>query len=255
MEISAKTVMQLREKTGVAMMACKKALVEAEGDEEKAIEILRKKGEAKSASKADRATGEGAVGVKIEGGKGVMTSISCETDFVARNDDFKALVDKVTANFFEKGEDAQAENEQMVKDAVITLGENLQLGELKTVEAATVGGYVHTTGKIGVLIGLTGGTEDQAKDVAMHAAAMNPMVVNPEEVTEELIAKEKEIWADQLKQEGKPEDMIEKIMLGKEKKFREEGALMAQPFVKDSSKKVSEFLGDASVASYSRLTI
>jgi elongation factor Ts len=255
MDISAKQVMELRAKTGVSMMAVKKALVEAEGDEEKAVEILRKRGEAKSASKADRETGEGGIGLKIEGGKGVIAALRCETDFVARNDDFKALLKTVADKFYEAGPAAEAENKEIIANAVNTLGENIQLAGYQVIEAPVIGGYVHTTGKIGVLVGLDGGTEEQAKDVAMHAAAMNPMVITPEEVTDDLVAKEKEIWADQLKQQGKPEEMIEKIMGGKEKKFREEGALMSQPFVKDSSMTVGQFLGDAKVAEYVRSVV
>jgi len=255
MEISAKVVMDLRNKTGVSMMACKKALVEAEGDEEKAIEILRKRGEAKAADKGDRATGEGGIGVKIEGGKGVMAAIRGETDFVARNEAFQELVQTITNNFFDKGEGAQEENEKIVQEAVNTLGENIQLGGHQVVEAAVVGGYVHTNGKIGVLIGLDGGEEDKARDVAMHAAAMNPMVVSPDEVTDELIAKEKDIWTEQLKNEGKPENIMEGILAGKEKKFREEGALVSQPFVKDSSMSVGDYLGDVNVAEYMRMAI
>lgn len=255
MEISAKQVMELRNKTGVSMMAVKKALVEANGDEEKAIELLRKRGEAKSADKADRETGEGGIGMKIEGGKGVMAAIKCETDFVARNDDFKALLQNIADKFFTAGAGAEEECKQIIANAVNTLGENIQLAGFQVIESAVVGGYVHTNGKIGVLIGLDGGTEDQAKDVAMHAAAMNPMVVSPDEVTDELVAKEKDIWIDQLKQEGKPENIMEGILAGKEKKFREEGALISQPFVKDSSMSVGQFLGDANVTEYVRSSI
>jgi elongation factor Ts len=255
MDISAKQVMELRAKTGVSMMAVKKALVEAEGDEEKAVELLRKRGETKSAAKSDRATGEGGVGLKIEGGKGVMVAIKCETDFVSRNDAFKELLQTVADKYFEMGDAAEEALKETIANAVNTLAENIQISGHNVVESAVVGGYVHTNGKIGVLIGLDGGEAEQARDIAMHAAAMNPMVVNPEEVTDELVEKEKVIWVDQLKQEGKPEEMIEKIMGGKEKKFREEGALMSQPFVKDSSKKVAEFLGDVKVSEYVRAVI
>lgn len=255
MEISAKTVMDLRKKTGVSMMACKKALVEAEGDEEKAIEILKKRGETKSADKAGRKAGEGGIGLKLSDGKGLLASVRCETDFVSRNDDFKKLVQDITERYFESGDAAQEENENAVKEAVNTLGENIQLGGHQSLEAPVVGGYVHTTGKIAVLIGLEGGDAEKAKDVAMHAAAMNPMVVSPDEVTDELVAKEKEIWIDQLKNEGKPENIIDTILQGKEKKFREEGALVSQPFVKDSSMSVGDYLGDAKVVEYVRVVI
>ncbi|MDF2378840.1 MAG: translation elongation factor Ts [Candidatus Gracilibacteria bacterium] len=253
-DISAKTVMELRAKTGVSMMACKKALVEAEGDEEKAIEILRKRGEAKSADKADRATGEGAVAIKIEGTKGCVSSLSCETDFVARNDAFVALAQTICDNYFAEGDTAQEKNENLVKEAVNTLGENIKLGSYEMVESGVLGGYVHSNGKIGVIVGADGTEEGKLKDVAMHAAAMNPKVTSPAEVTDELVAKEKEIWTEQLKNEGKPENIMEGILAGKEKKFREEGALLTQAFVKDPSMKVGEYLGGENVK-YVRLAV
>jgi len=255
MDISAKAVMDLRNKTGVSMMAVKKALVEAGGDEEKAIEILRKRGEAKSAEKSDRETGEGAVAISIQGNKACIAALRCETDFVARNDDFVKLAQDVADKYLEKGEAAQEENESMVREAVNTLGENIQIGEYVLVNAPVIGGYVHSNRKIGVLIGLSGGSEDKAKDVAMHAAAMNPLVKNPTEVSDELVAKEREIWVEQLKNEGKPENIMDNILKGKEKKFREESALTAQVFVKDNNVTVGQFLEGAEVAEYVRIKI
>jgi elongation factor Ts len=255
MEISAKAVMDLRNKTGVSMMAVKKALVEAEGNEEKAIEILRKRGEAKSAEKSDRATGEGAVAVSIKGNKACIVALRCETDFVARNEDFVKLSQSLADNYLEKGPAAQEENEATVREAVNTMGESIILGEYVLIDAPVIGGYVHSNRKIGVLVGLSAGTEDKAKDVAMHAAAMNPMVKHPGEVSDELVAKEKEIWIDQLKAEGKPENIMENILKGKEKKFREESALTAQVFVKDNNVTVGQYLEGAEVAEYVRIKI
>lgn len=255
MEVSAKDVMALRQKTGCGMMAIKKALEEVDGDQEKAIELLRKRGETKSAEKASRKAGEGVVAIKMEGQKGVVASVFCETDFVARNEDFVKLAQTIADRYFEKGETAQSENEQAVKEAVGSLGENIKLGEWKLIEASTLGSYVHSNRKIGVIIGLEGGKEEQAKDVAMHAAAMNPVVVSPEEVTDEIVSKEKEIWTEQLKQEGRPENIMENILKGKEKKFREEGALVSQAFVKDPSQTIQGYLGDAKVAQYIRVAI
>jgi|CXWL01.1.fsa_nt_gi elongation factor Ts len=255
MEISAKAVMDLRNKTGVAMMAVKKALMEAEGDEDKAIEILRKRGETKSSEKADRMTGEGVVAISMKGNKACITEIRCETDFVARNDDYVKLAQDVADRFLDQGEVAKDENEKAVKEAVNTLGENIQLGEFRIIEAPVIGGYIHSNRKIGVLIGLEGGNEEKARDVAMHAAAMNPVVVSPHEISDDLISKEKTIWADQLKAEGKPEAMLENIMKGKEKKFREEGALVSQAFVKDGGMTVGQYLNDAKVVSYVRMKI
>ncbi len=255
MNISAAVVMALRDKTGVSMMAVKKALVEAEGNEEKAIEILRKRGEMKSSEKADRATKEGAVAMVIKGGKGVLASLRCETDFVARNTDFIKLAQEISQWYCDKGEAAKIPSEAVVKAAVNTLGENIQLGEWAAIEAPVVAGYVHSNRKIAVLVGLEGGSEDQARDVAMHAAAMNPKVVSPEEVSADAVKKEQEIWTEQLSKEGKPADKIPMIMKGKEKKFREEQALTTQAFVKDNSKTVGQFLGSAKIVKYVRLAI
>lgn len=255
MDISAKAVMDLRNKIGVSMMAVKKALVEAGGDEEKAIEILRKRGETKSAEKSDRMTGEGSVAISIKGNKACIAALRCETDFVARNDDFVKLSQTIADNFLAKGEAAQAENEKMVSDAVNTLGESIRLGEFVFIEAPVIGGYIHSNRKIGVLIGLSSGSEEKAKDVAMHAAAMNPTVKNPDEVSSELIAKEREIWIEQLKNEGKPENIMENILKGKEKKFREESALTAQVFVKDNNVTVGQYLEGTQVVEYVRMKI
>ncbi len=255
MNINAAQVMALRDKTGVSMMAVKKALVESEGNEEKAIEILRKRGEMKSSEKADRATKEGVVAMVIKSGKGALVCLRCETDFVARNTDFIKLAQEIAQWYFDKGEAAREPSEGAVKAAVNTLGENIQLGEWTMFEAPVVAGYVHSNRKIAVLIGLSDGMEDQARDVAMHAAAMNPKVVAPEEVSAEAIAKEQEIWTEQLTKEGKPADKIPMIMKGKEKKFREDQALTTQAFVKDNSKTVGQFLGSAKIVKYARLAI
>lgn len=255
MLITASLVMSLRDKTGVSMMACKKALLEASGDEDKAIEILRKRGEMKSSEKSDRATKEGVVATKIEGSKACIAALRCETDFVARNADFQRLAQQVVDGYFAKGEAAQTENEAMVKEAVNKLGENILISPFQIIEAPVIGGYVHSNFKIGTLIGLDKGSVEQARDVAMHAAAMNPKVKYPEDISSEVIAKEKEIWNAQLAQEKKPTNILENILKGKEKKFREENALSSQMFVKDNSKTVDQYLGDAKIIQYVRLAI
>lgn len=255
MEISAKAVMDLRNKTGVSMMAVKKALVEAGGDEDKAIEILRKRGETKSSEKADRAASEGVVAMAIKGNKACLSSVHCETDFVARNEDFVKLAQTIADRFLEKGDAAQAENEKAAQDAVNTLGENIQLGQHVMIEAPVIGGYIHTNRKIGVLVGLSHGTEEKARDVAMHAAAMSPAVKHPHDISMEMVTKEREIWVEQLKAEGKPENIVENILKGKEKKFREEGALSSQVFVKDNSITVGQYLDGSELVEYVRLKI
>jgi len=256
MEISAKAVMDLRKKTGVSMMACKKALIEAGGDEEAAVEILRKSGEAKAMKKADRETSEGMVYGEVRGGKGVLIKVSCETDFVARNEAFTELAKSMTDKAFEHGLDgAASHHEEMAKDAVVTLGENIKCSEIKELEGTHLFTYIHSNNKIGAIVAISEDNAELGKDLAMHVVASNPAVVNPEEVNDELVEKEKEIWKEQLLAEGKPEAMLDKIMEGKVKKFREEGALLTQPFVKDPSVKVQEILKGASVEGFIMLSI
>ncbi len=256
MEISAKAVMDLRKKTGVSMMACKKALMEAEGNEEQAIEILRKSGEAKALKKADRETSEGAVYGEIRDGKGVLVKIGCETDFVARNEAFEELAKKMIDLAFEKGAEAMKdEADALAKDAVVTLGENIQFAGAKELEGETLAIYMHSNKKTAAIVALSGGSEDLGKDFAMHVVASQPVVVSPDEVPEELVEKEKEIWREQLIEEGKPEAMLDQIMAGKVKKFKEQQALLTQEFVKDPSQKVEQVAGDAKVTGFIHLAI
>jgi elongation factor Ts len=238
-------------------LSCKEALEEAGGDEEKAIEILRKRGIAQAAKKATRDQAEGCVFIAEEGDKrAAVVLLKCETDFVARDDNFQALGKKIADTVLHKGLDAaNTLAQQEVPALVQKLGENITLGDVHLFEHPVVGSYLHSNGKIGVVIGLDGGTRDIARDVAMHAAAMNPAVVRPEEISSELVEKEKEIWSEQLKKEGKPEAIIEKIMLGKEKKFREESALLKQSFAKDPSKTVKQYIGNATVVAYVRVAV
>lgn len=252
MSVSLDQIKKLREATGVSMTSCKSALEEANGDEEKAIELLRKKGEAKAADRVGKYTGEGTIAIKVKDGKAGMVKLACETDFVARGDDFVALAetlaDKVLSGELKEASQEVAE----VKDAVLKLGENVNIADLTLVEGDVLGSYLHSNKKIGVVVSLSGGAEDIANEVAMHAAATNPQVISPDEVSTDMVAKEKEIWAEQLQKEGKPAEIIEKIMMGKEKKFREENALIKQPFVKNPEQTVEQFLGDAKVKKFVR---
>lgn len=255
MSVSAQAITSLRNRTGVSILECKKALEEAKGDEEKAIEILRKRGIAQAAKKADRAQSEGGIFIVEANGKAGLVLIKCETDFVARDDSFITLGTTLAKTLAEQGkEKAEAEAETLVPAAVQKLGENISVGLMKVIEAPVTGSYVHSNRKIGVLIGMEGGSAEIAKDIAMHAAAMSPAYINPDQVTAEAVAKEKDIWTEQLSKEGKPADIVEKIMLGKEKKFREENALVTQPFVKDPSKTVQQYAGSGKVTHYERIT-
>lgn len=254
--ISASQVSALRARTGAGILDAKNALEEAAGNEEKAIEILRKKGQAQAVKKSDRAQSEGGVFIATDGRKAALVFVKSETDFVSRSDVFQKLGQELADTLLKKGQagfDAFAK--EKVPAAVLELGENISIGETQLVEAPIIGSYVHSNRKIGVIVGLDGGTTEQAVDAAMHAAAMNPSFVNPEEVSAESVAKEREIWKEQMAKDAgkKPPEILEKIMAGKEKKFREENALVTQAFVKDPSKTVSGMLGNAKVVKYSRV--
>ena len=253
---TAEAVFSLRSRTGVSILECKKALEEAQGDEEKAIEILRKKGIETAANKSGREQGEGMIFGTASDGKAGLVLLKCETDFVARDENFQAFGQELAQIVHDEGkEKAEAAAEQKITDLVQKLGENISVEEIHVFDSPVIGCYVHSNGKIGVVIGLDKGEQELARDAAMHAAAMNPAFVSPEDIPEEMIAKEKEIWTEQLKTEGKPADIVEKIMIGKEKKFREENSLLKQEFVKDSSKTVEQHLNGAKVVEYIRVAI
>jgi elongation factor Ts len=255
MSITAAQVNSLRQRTGVSMMQCKKALEEVGGDEEKAIDLLRKKGAAKAAEKADRATNEGVVVTKVEGGKAAIVKLLCETDFVAKNEEFLKIANDAAETALKDGaEAAKSAAEQPMKDLFTKLGENMSI-EVKVMEGEGIGDYIHSNCKIGTLVNLKSPDADKARDIAMQVAAMNPLVISPDEVADEAVEKEKEIWRDQLLNEGKPEEMLDRIMMGKEKKFREESALLKQAFVKDGDKTVEEYLEDNTVTEFVRMSV
>lgn len=253
MAVTAIMVKELRERTGLGMMDCKKALTETDGDIEAAIENLRKSGQAKAAKKAGRIAAEGAVSIAvINGGKlGVMVEVNSETDFVARDDNFTNFVNKVVTRVGETRETdieklmalpAEEGGDVSLEDARLALvqkiGENIQVRRAVVLSAeGVVGAYTHGS-RIGVLVALNGGDETLGKDVAMHVAAANPLVVNPEDISQELLEKEKEISAAQAKESGKPDNIIEKMIEGRVKKYLAEVSLVEQVFVKDPDIKV-----------------
>lgn len=258
MSISAKDVMDLRKKTGVSMMACKKALEEAAGDQEAAIEILRKSGEAKALKKADRETSEGIIAAEVRNGKGIMVKLACETDFVARNDDFISLAQRIIDIAFDKGvEAAKTEGADIMTTAVAQLGENMSLVDVAEINANSIGMYVHANNKIGALVAFSGDvSDDVAKDMAMQAVATAAEVVHPDEVDAESIEQEKAIYKEQLIAEGKPENIIDNIIAGKVKKYKEEKALLTIPFIKDPSKKAGDILsGGVTVVEFVKMAI
>ncbi len=254
--ITAAAIQSLRSRTGVSISAVKEALEEAEGNEEKAIELLRKRGIAQAAKKAAREQSEGIVFVKEEGSKAAMIIMRCETDFVARDDGFQSVGRSILETLFTKGMDAaKAEAAEKIPELVQKLGENITVDDMHSIEAPIIGAYLHSNAKIGVIIGLEGGARDTARDIAMHAAALSPMYIHPEQVGTDAIEKEREIWREQMKKDNKPEAMWDKIMMGKEKKFREESSITKQNFVKDPSKTVEQHLGDAKITAYVRASV
>ncbi len=256
--VSAQDVFALRARTGVSILACKQALEDAEGDQEKAIEILRKRGIAQAVKKADRAQSEGAIFIAENGSVAAIVVLKCETDFVARNPDFVMLGQQFADLALKEGiAAAQKDIATKLPDAIQKLGENLTVEEIQEIAAPALSAYVHSNRKVAVVVGAEPAGADRMKlrDAAMHAAALNPVYVRPDEVSDDVIAKEREIWTEQMKGEKKPEAILEKIMLGKEKKFREENALLTQAFVKDPSMTVEKYLGDVKVTSYVRVTV
>jgi len=255
MSITAEQVAKLRARTGSGILDAKNALEEAKGDEELAIEVLRKKGKAQAVKKGDRAQSEGAIFIASDGKKAALVQVKCETDFVGRSEVFVKFGQDLADTLLAKGKAAfDAYAAEKVPAAVLELGENISLGEVREIASPVVGTYVHSNRKIGVVVGLEGGTVEQASDVAMHGAAMNPSYVRPSDVSQEVVLKEKEIWKEQMKNDKKPPEILEKIMHGKEKKFREENARTTQAFVKDQNVTVEKMLGSAQIKEYVRIS-
>ncbi|MCQ4262034.1 elongation factor Ts [Stutzerimonas stutzeri] len=244
-EITAALVKELRERTGQGMMECKKALVAAEGDIEKAIDDMRASGAIKAAKKSGNIAAEGSIAVRVEGGRGLIIEVNSQTDFLALQDDFKAFVKESLDEAFEqKLNDVAplvASRESAREALVAKCGENVNIRRLTAVEGEVVGAYLHGH-RIGVLVTLKGGDAELAKDIAMHVAASNPAVLSPTDVSEELIAKEKEIFlqlnADKIS--GKPENIVENMVKGRINKFLAEASLVEQAFVKNPEVKVGE---------------
>ncbi|MCD8861095.1 translation elongation factor Ts [Mammaliicoccus sciuri] len=257
MAISAKLVKELREKTGAGMMDCKKALTETDGDIDKAVDYLREKGIAKAAKKADRIAAEGTTFVASKGNDAVILELNSETDFVARNEGFQNLVKEMADHILDvKPADVDALNasklangqtvEEKMNEAISTIGEKLTLRRftLKTkTDNDSFGEYLHMGGRIGVLTVVEGSTnEEAAKDVAMHIAALNPKFVSRDQVSDEELAHEKEILKQQALNEGKPENIVEKMVEGRMRKYLEEICAVDQAFVKNPDQTVAEFL-------------
>lgn len=267
MAITASLVKELRERTGAGMMDCKKALTEAGGDIEAAIEEMRKSGMAKAAKKAGRVAAEGGVVIKQEGGKAIIIEVNSETDFVANDDNFKGYASEVAGIALAEqpadvealmaapmgGETVETARQQLIQK----IGENINVRRFELVNSdGVLGGYQHGA-RIGVLVELEGGDEALAKDIAMHIAASRPICVSEDQVPQETLDKEKEIFSAQAAESGKPAEIIEKMVTGRIAKFLKEVTLLGQPFVKDPDTTVEKLLkgANASVKGFIRYEV
>ena len=275
MAITAKDVNKLRQMTGAGMMDCKKALTEAEGDFEKAIEILRKKGQKVSASRADRDTKEGSIFIKTNEGntEAVLIALNCETDFVGKNEEFLSLGNAILEVAFENAPaDIPALMSEKIGDLTVQekiteligkIGEKIEVSEYVRLKGETVVPYIHAGNKLGVLVALTGinGSDvtEAGKDVGMQIAAMNPVAVDESGVDASVVEKELEIGREQARAEGKPDNIIDKIAQGKLQKFYKENTLLHQQFVKDNGLTVAKYLDGVSkgltVSEFKRISI
>lgn len=280
--ISAQDVKTLRESTGAGMMDCKKVLTEADGDPQKALELLRERGLSKAGKRAGRETSEGTIAVANQGTTSVMIELGCETDFVAKTDDFQGLANEIATAIVNDGSAANVEQAQALKagdetiearvtNAAATMGENISLKRVERVVSDTVvGSYIHMGGKLGVVVALSGGAggaasdadyASVAKDVAMHVAAIDPtpIAIDRAAVPADLVESEKTILRNQALQSGKPENIVDKIVEGRINKFYAENCLLEQAFVKDPDTTVAKVLAanDAglTVASFHRFKL
>jgi elongation factor Ts len=259
-------VKELRDRTGLGMMDCKKALVDAEGNIDQAIESLRKSSGMKAAKKAGRTASDGLVSIRIsdDGQTAVLVEVNCETDFAARDENFRSFVGGVTERVLAAEqvdiEKLLAEGLDEQREALVQkIGENISVrrAERYDSDGKQISSYVHTNGKIGVMVELEGGSEELGKDIAMHVAATNPAVVRPDQLPEDEVAKEREIYIAQAEDSGKPPEIVEKMVEGRIRKYLAEISLVEQPFVKDPDVKVGGLLkaANATVARFVRYEV
>jgi elongation factor Ts len=271
-KISAADVNKLRKATGAGMMDCKKALVEAEGDFDSAVEILRKKGQKVAANRADRDSSEGAVIARVndESTAGVIVSVNCETDFVAKNESYVSLANQLADvalghdsldSFLAADFNGMSVADKLTEQTGV-IGEKIEIGGFERLEGAFVGSYIHAGSKIATLTSLSAGVDgaaEAAKNVAMQAAAMNPIALNEDGVDATTVEKEIEIAKDQLRQEGKPEAMLDNIAKGKLKRFFKDNTLVNQAYIKDAKQSVSDYVKSVdaglSVTGFKRLAL
>lgn len=268
MSVTASMVKELRERTGAGMMECKKALVEANGDLDAAAEALRKSGQAKADKKAGRVAADGRVVIKVNGTKAVITEVNSETDFVAKDENFASFAEAVANVALATGEtEAEAlaaadigdgrSIEQARTDLIQKVGENISVRRAEIVESdGPIGAYTHGA-RIGAVVALNGGSEELARDIAMHVAAINPTCIDESGVPADMLEREKRIFSEQAAESGKPPEIVEKMVTGRISKFLKEVTLVGQPFVKDDKQTVGQLLkgADASVTSFTRFEV
>ena len=269
--ITAQDINKLRQATGAGMMDCRKALTESNGDFEAAIDWLRKQGQKVAAKRSDREAKEGVVIAQTTADKksGIVLCVSAETDFVSRNPEFVAFVQRIAdaaiannVNTIEELNEVVIGNEKvadMINDKLAAIGEKIGITRFERVNAEYVASYIHGANRMGVLVGMNQQAEEAGKDVAMQIAAMAPIAVDAEGIPADLIAREKDIAIEQIKAEGKPAEMAEKIAAGKINKFVKESALLGQAFVKDGNKSVADYLksvsADLKVTEFKRVAL
>ena len=269
--ITAADINKLRQATGAGMLDCRKALTESNGDFEAAIDWLRKHGQKVAAKRSDREAKEGVILAKTtaDNKTGMIVCISCETDFVSKNAEFVAfaqsIADAAISNNVKSADELNAVSiggkkvADLINDKLAAIGEKIEISKFERVEAPYVASYIHGQNRMGVLVGFTKAAGDAGKDVAMQIAAMNPLAVDETSISPEMIAREKDIAIEQIKAEGKPAEMAEKIAVGKINKFFKDNTLLAQPFVKDATKSVSDFLksvdADLKVTEFKRVAL
>jgi elongation factor Ts len=260
-DFTAKDVQALRQSTGAGMMDAKKALQENGGDPEAAAKWLREKGLAKSAAREDRDNSQGTVAVSLVDGVAAIAQLKCETDFVAKSDQFSDLVQEIATIVATQGEDAASKKNEAIDDLKVVLKENIELGEIVRFEAApgnVIDSYVHRQdgrGVLGVIVELAGGTVDLAHEIAVHVAFTKPKYLTNDEVPEAEAAAERETLAAITRAEGKPEQAIDKIVEGRLGAWYKDQVLIDQPYVKDDKQTIAQLLGDASIARFALVSI
>ena len=260
---STSTIKDLRDRTGLGMMECKRALTASDGDINKAIDDLRKSSGIKAAKKAGRIAADGIIAVKMseDNKRGVMIEVNTETDFAARDDSFIGFVNESLDKAFDTDkfvfEEFKVNMEEARHALVQKIGENISIRRVEILNSTVVGNYIHSNKRIGVMVALEKGDTEIAKDVAMHVAASNPQVVEPEDMPDHLVQKEKEIFIAQAKESGKSDEIINKMINGRINKFLSESSLINQPFVKNPEMTVGELVknSDAKILSFSRFEV